>query len=54
MEREERYERNRIWTPKEQEELGRKRVAVIGCGGLGGYIIEMLGRMGIGHIVACD
>lgn len=54
MRPEERYERNRIWTREEQRELGKKTVAVIGCGGLGGYVIEMLGRMGVGQIVACD
>lgn len=54
MYREERYDRNRILTGEEQEQLAGKRVAVIGCGGLGGYVIEMLGRMGIGHLVVCD
>ena len=49
-----RYERNRIFSPDQQDELAEKRVAVIGCGGLGGYLIEMLGRMGVGQIVAVD
>ena len=26
----------------------------MGCGGLGGYAIEMLARTGVGHIVCCD
>ena len=34
--------------------LGSKRVAVIGCGGLGGHIIELLARLGVGDIVAVD
>lgn len=34
--------------------LGTKRVAVIGCGGLGGYIIELLARIGVGHITCVD
>jgi len=51
---EERYERNRIFSPGQQEELAAKKVAVIGCGGLGGYVIEMLARAGVGHIVCCD
>lgn len=51
---EERYERNRIFTRDQQEELASKKAAVIGCGGLGGYLIEMLGRMGVGVIVAVD
>lgn len=49
-----RYERNRIFSAAEQKKLEGKKAAVIGCGGLGGYLIEMLGRMGVGHIVACD
>lgn len=49
-----RYERNRIFSPAEQELLAEKKVAVIGCGGLGGYLIEMLGRLGVGYIVAID
>ena len=51
---EERYERNRIFSLSQQEELASKKVAVIGCGGLGGYVIEMLARTGVGHIVCCD
>lgn len=34
--------------------LFRSRVAVIGCGGLGGYVIEELARLGVGHLVAID
>lgn len=34
--------------------LQSSKVCVIGCGGLGGHIIEMLGRLGIGHITAVD
>jgi molybdopterin/thiamine biosynthesis adenylyltransferase len=26
----------------------------VGCGGLGGYVIEMLARIGIGHLVCID
>jgi len=51
---EDRYERNRIFTRQQQEELAQKKVAVIGCGGLGGYLIEMLGRLGVGAITAVD
>ena len=49
-----RYLRNGILEDGEQETLGNKKVAVIGCGGLGGYVIEMLARLGIGHLVLCD
>lgn len=50
-----RYARNiPALTEAECALLRTKRVAVIGCGGLGGYLIELLTRMGIGHIVAVD
>ena len=49
-----RYDRNRIFSRNQQEELSGKKVAVIGCGGLGGYAIEMLARAGVGHIRVCD
>ena len=32
------------------EELGRKRVAVVGVGAVGGYAIEMLARCGVGTL----
>lgn len=34
--------------------LRRKTVAVIGCGGLGGYLIEYLARIGVGAIRCVD
>jgi len=50
-----RYERN-IPALSEQEclLLRQKRVLVAGCGGLGGHIIELLSRIGVGSIVAVD
>lgn len=50
-----RYERS-IGTITEQElkRLQEARVAVVGCGGLGGYVLELLGRMGVGHLTAID
>lgn len=41
-------------TKEENESLINFKVCVIGCGGLGGYIIEMLSRLGIGTITAVD
>lgn len=41
-------------SPEENGRLKNFRVCVVGCGGLGGYIIELLGRLGIGHITAVD
>ena len=38
----------------ENQSLRNFRVAVVGCGGLGGYLIEMLARLGVGHITAID
>jgi molybdopterin/thiamine biosynthesis adenylyltransferase len=49
-----RYLRNRIITADEQKQLKEKKVAVIGCGGLGGYVIEMLARIGIGYLTVAD
>ncbi len=34
--------------------LQNKKVLVVGCGGLGGHIIEQLARLGIGNITAID
>ena len=50
-----RYERNiPAVSPEEQGALSGKRVLVAGCGGLGGYIIEYLVRMGVGELTAVD
>lgn len=50
-----RYQRNRnAISMQDQLTLCRSRVAVIGCGGLGGYVIEQLARLGVGTIVAFD
>lgn len=52
---EDRYIRNLgAITQAEQAILGQKKVFVAGCGGLGGYLIEMLLRLGVGHIAAAD
>lgn len=50
-----RYERNySTISHEEQALLGQAKVCVIGCGGLGGYIIEMLARIGVGHLTVVD
>ncbi len=50
-----RYSRNMNMLSKEEnEKLKDFSVCVIGCGGLGGYILEFLGRLGIGHLTAVD
>lgn len=37
-----------------QQRLLRSCVAIIGCGGLGGYVIESLARAGVGRLVLVD
>lgn len=50
-----RYERNiKTISVSENERLGGYKVCVVGCGGLGGYIVEELGRLGIGKITVVD
>src|SRR6185369_6056344 len=50
-----RYQRNRkAMSISDQLTLFRSSVAVIGCGGLGGYVVEELARMGVGRIVVID
>ncbi len=50
-----RYSRNvSTLSIEENEKLKDFKVCVIGCGGLGGYIIEQLGRLGVGYITAVD
>lgn len=52
---EKRYMRNvPALTNQQQELLRTKKAAVIGCGGLGGYLIEYLCRIGIGEIRVVD
>lgn len=51
----ERYSRQReLLGPEGQQALAGKKVLVIGCGGLGGYLIEYLVRLGVGTITAVD
>jgi molybdopterin/thiamine biosynthesis adenylyltransferase len=50
-----RYSRNqKSISEEDQSKLATSTVAIVGCGGLGGYVVEMLGRLGVGHIVAID
>lgn len=50
-----RYQRNRTAIPvDDQLTLFRSSVAVIGCGGLGGYVVEELARLGVGRVVVID
>lgn len=50
-----RYQRNRqMISCRQQLQIFNSVVAVVGCGGLGGYIIEELTRLGVGRIIAID
>lgn len=50
-----RYERNiPALSAQECLLLREKKVFVAGCGGLGGYIIEYLARIGVGSIICAD
>lgn len=50
-----RYQRNRqAISVSDQLALFRSSVGVIGCGGLGGYVVEELARLGVGRIVVID
>lgn len=52
---EQRFSRNvPAISPEQQALLRTKRAAIIGCGGLGGYIAEFLARAGLGGITVCD
>lgn len=50
-----RYQRNiGTITEDEQYQLSQKSVCVVGCGGLGGTVIENLVRMGVGSLTVVD
>lgn len=50
-----RYSRNvQTLSIEENNRLKDFKACVVGCGGLGGYVIEQLGRLGIGFITAVD
>ena len=52
---EQRYLRNMPALSREECILLRtKKIAVIGCGGLGGHLIDLLARLGVGSILAVD
>jgi len=50
-----RYKRNLgVVSPSEQIKLLQSKVAIIGAGGLGGTVLELLTRMGIGELTIAD
>lgn len=50
-----RYDRNfNTLSPEEQTALNASTVVIIGLGGLGGGVCEMLARVGVGHLTLID
>jgi len=50
-----RYQRNLgVLSPSEQVKLLQSKVAIIGAGGLGGTVLELLARIGIGELIIAD
>ncbi len=50
-----RYIRNReVISVQEQLRLAESKVAIVGAGGLGGQVILLLARVGIGHLTVVD
>ncbi|KFL33827.1 MULTISPECIES: ThiF family adenylyltransferase [unclassified Sulfurospirillum] len=50
-----RYKRNqKTISIHEQYTLFQSTVLIIGCGGLGGFVAEMLTRIGVGNLIVCD
>lgn len=51
----ERYSRNQNSISIEENNLlSRSSACIVGCGGLGGYVIEVLGRIGVGNLTVVD
>jgi molybdopterin/thiamine biosynthesis adenylyltransferase len=48
-----RFQRNGL-NCRDQLKLFQAKVAIIGCGGLGGRTAELLARVGIGHLILTD
>jgi molybdopterin/thiamine biosynthesis adenylyltransferase len=44
----------RLFGERGQQTFGRMRVAVVGLGGVGSLIVELLARLGVGHLVLID
>jgi molybdopterin/thiamine biosynthesis adenylyltransferase len=50
-----RYARNmKALTPEENQKLKDSRVCIAGCGALGEYVFEMLGRIGVANLTIID
>lgn len=55
MEKKERYRCNaNAFSWREMEIISTKRVCIIGCGGLGGFVSQSLARFGVGFLTLVD
>ncbi len=55
MKLEHRYDKNKsLISQEEQEILAKKTVGVVGAGGLGGYLAELVVRLGVGKVIVID
>lgn len=55
MEHKERYRCNaNAFSWQEMDSINNKRVCIIGCGGLGGFVAQALARFGVGGITLVD
>lgn len=43
-----------LFSPGEQAALWKARAAICGCGGVGGYVADILARTGVGHLDLFD
>lgn len=43
-----------IVSKEDQLKFKESKIAVVGCGGIGGAAIEMLSRMGVGQLILID
>lgn len=50
-----RYERNyKALSVEDQGKLANSTVVIVGCGGLGGSMVEEFSRLGVGHLILID
>lgn len=47
-------EENSVEMPDMADVIGTKSVLVVGCGGLGGFVIDELSRIGVGKLILVD
>lgn len=47
-------DRTKLVVGAEYDKLKNAKIAVLGAGGVGGYVIEMLARLGVGNITVVD